>query len=398
MEFTVVNSVLDQATEPRPSTTAPKAHIQPIGNSNDLANLDLLRASAVCLVLSEHFLSTMKVRGLGDIGHFGVLLFFVHTSLVLMMSMQRLRLTGSRLYRAFMVRRIFRIYPLSIVAVLFAVTLKIPSTSWQGTYTWHGWAVFFSNIFLVQNVAAYGSVNCVLWSLPFEVQMYLILPLLFIVLRRFPSTAAAWWAWSAGIVIAVAEYLIRGSGFDQGFLLTRYFPCFIAGVLAWRLLAKQHARLPGKYWILALALLIVSYRTIDAIRVYGPAFLLTLHGGLRHDHQIWWPPYLDLVNDWFFCCVAGLAIPLFADIQSIWLNNLTRTIAKYSYGIYVCHVPILWLVFVKLHFASRAVSALLALALTAIISVALYRMLEDPAIRVGRLLATRLTRTEALVV
>ena len=71
----------------------------------DLANLDMLRTVAVLLVFGDHLARSMKFRGLGDIGHLGVLLFFVHTSLVLMLSIGRLRLSGSRLYSALLLQR-----------------------------------------------------------------------------------------------------------------------------------------------------------------------------------------------------------------------------------------------------------------------------------------------------
>ena len=55
------------------------------------ANLDLLRALAVLMVLAQHLLRRAELLSVGPIpvetiGHFGVLLFFVHTSLVLMYS------------------------------------------------------------------------------------------------------------------------------------------------------------------------------------------------------------------------------------------------------------------------------------------------------------------------
>ena len=59
------------------------------------ANLDLLRAIAVLLVLAQHVGSKMHIEHIAwaptrcPLGLFGVLLFFVHTSLVLMYSMER---------------------------------------------------------------------------------------------------------------------------------------------------------------------------------------------------------------------------------------------------------------------------------------------------------------------
>ena len=71
------------------------------------------------MVLFDHLCRHYHLDRLGgivvaDVGIFGVLLFFVHTSLVLMYSMQRSGLTGFALMKNFHVRRFFRIYPLSV--------------------------------------------------------------------------------------------------------------------------------------------------------------------------------------------------------------------------------------------------------------------------------------------
>lgn len=204
-----------------------------------LANLDLLRSVAVGLVFIGHMTGMMRIRGLGDIGHFGVLLFFVHTSLVLMLSMERLRLSGIRLYTTFMVRRIFRIYPLSVLTVLLVVAFRVPSAPWMGGFVWPSWPALVSNILLTQNITHSGSVDCVLWSLPFEVQMYAVLPVLYVLIRRFPSPWAVMLIWLAGVAVAAVEQFIRSGTCDSEFLLFRYFPCFLAGVFAWQLLATR---------------------------------------------------------------------------------------------------------------------------------------------------------------
>ena len=95
-------------------------------------NLDLLRSFAVLLVVGFHLakffdwhLETLRVT---DFGMLGVMLFFVHTTLVLMFSLER-QSAGSNasLFVPFMVRRCFRIYPLAILLVTFAFLFHIPS-------------------------------------------------------------------------------------------------------------------------------------------------------------------------------------------------------------------------------------------------------------------------------
>src|SRR5437868_13016667 len=98
----------------------------------DSANLDMLRALAVTCVVIAHGLnithaSWISKQHLDHLGRTGVLFFFVHTSLVLMMSLERqIAKSGSTFtWLRFMIRRVFRIYPLSILAVALTVTFPI---------------------------------------------------------------------------------------------------------------------------------------------------------------------------------------------------------------------------------------------------------------------------------
>jgi peptidoglycan/LPS O-acetylase OafA/YrhL len=365
-------------------------------NSRDLVNLDLLRTVAVSLVFADHLAQTMKIRGLGDIGHLGVLIFFVHTSLVLMLSMGRFGLSGFRLYSAFLVRRVFRIYPLSILTVLAVAACRIPAASWAGAFEWIGWPSFFSNIFLAQNLTHSESILSVLWSLPFEMQMYLVLPVLYLLLSRFPSLRFAFLIWLLAVAIAWAEWAFQHGNADMNFLLTRYVPCFLAGVFAWRIMATPVRRLPAVLWILFLLLLVVGYRAVDALRVYGPAAFDAIHGAVRTDHKIWWPHSFDLVRDWVFCAATGIVLPFFRGIRIGWLNGLSRRVALYSYGIYVAHVPAMWLCFDLLHTGSLLVGALFSIVLTAALAILLYHLLEHPAILLGKRLSINLILVQVL--
>jgi peptidoglycan/LPS O-acetylase OafA/YrhL len=356
------------------------------GDTRDLANLDFLRTVAVSLVFVEHLAGTADFHGLGSIGRLGVLIFFVHTSLVLMFSMERLKLSGFRLYFVFLVRRIFRIYPLSILAVIAVTTFRIPAVSGAGGFQWIGWPSFFSNAFLTQNLTHSKSVDF-LWSLPFEMQMYLVLPFLFLLLSRFPSLKFASLIWLLGIAIAWSEWAVQPETADMNYLLARYIPCFLAGVVAWRIMSSQPRRFPGFLWILFLLLLVAAYRAVDIGRVYGPAAFGAVHGAFRTDHEIWWPHFLDLARDWVFCAATGVALPFFREIRIGWLNGLSRKVALYSYGIYVAHVPALWLCFDLLRPSSLLVGAVLSIALTAALAILLYHLVEHPAIELGKRLS-----------
>src|SRR5581483_4503827 len=151
-------------------------------------NLDFLRSVAVLLVLVDHLFMAAGLAEqhpwVWDLGHLGVLLFFVHTSLVLMMSLERSQgKSGERLFKDFYIRRAFRIYPLSMACVVLMCAFGVPQT--LGVAPAHrSVAQVVSSFFLVQNLAGQRSVISPMWSLPLEIQMYLALPFLFVFARR----------------------------------------------------------------------------------------------------------------------------------------------------------------------------------------------------------------------
>ena len=120
-----------------------------------MKNLDFLRAVAVLCVFSAHLLDSLGIYNPGSLGRFGVIIFFVHTSLVLMGSLNRLENSGLtnewRLSVAFYIRRCFRIYPLAMFAVLLTPLFQIPQNPFQ-TYTWFGSKAFLSNLALTENL------------------------------------------------------------------------------------------------------------------------------------------------------------------------------------------------------------------------------------------------------
>lgn len=357
----------------------------------ELTNLDILRALAVGLVLVGHMLAVLRIRGLGDLGHLGVLLFFVHTSLVLMMSMGRTKLAGSDLRRSFWVRRVFRIYPLSIACVVLFVLFEVPSAFWLSPYAAPDAGTIISNLFLAQNLSQDPSINCVLWSLPFEIQMYALLPFIYVfVTRRAGSPRAVMLLWALSLLLALSEIALRG----PGSLLLRYLPCFMAGVLAWSLMGRVRPRFKAAWWMVSLVLLVVAFRVIGVIRVYGLSPWSRIHQNLRVDGGIWWPSELDPVRDWLFCLIAGLLVPLFVQCRVRAIVVPCKAVAKYSYGIYLWHIPVLWLVFsvIGVPAGLELPFALLAVAGTALCAYVGYHVIEDPAVRLGKRLATRVVR------
>jgi peptidoglycan/LPS O-acetylase OafA/YrhL len=329
--------------------------------SGHLANLDLLRACAVVAVYCGHLGLLWNVDGLGSLSlkalsQGGVALFFVHTSYVLMRSLERLP-AQDRAVR-FYVRRAFRIYPLSILVVLAVLALRIPPFPTR-PYLLPGWGGALSNLGLVQNLTLSPSVIDPLWSLPYEVQMYVVLPALFVLVTR-PRAPAPLYVWLASVALALAQETSSATRLD----VIRYAPCFLAGVLAFaeERQARQDPK-DGRWSWMGFPLVILAAL------------------GLRQ---------LGLEAGWVGCLLLGLAVGRFRQVDVRWIRAVAAWIARYSYGIYLAHLPVFWVAFVLLRGVPLAAQIGVCAALSVLLPVALYHWLEAPMVARGASLAARI--------
>ncbi len=108
--------------------------------------------------------------------------------------MRRSGLTGLELAKNFYIRRFFRIYPLSVAAVLAAVALHLHANGRGIAFDPRPSALeLAANLLLVQNLTYSDSIIGPLWSLPLEIQMYLVLPFLFLWRKRSLWTLVPLW-------------------------------------------------------------------------------------------------------------------------------------------------------------------------------------------------------------
>lgn len=337
----------------------------------DEPNLDFLRAVAVVAVLFAHTYgavlgSEATIFGMDpwELGRIGVSLFFVHTSLVLFGSMARSERVGKLSFSDFYIRRFFRIYPLSVVCVLAVVLLGLPASPTRPDDLPRGALTVFSNLLLVQDFTNSDSVIGALWSLPIEVQMYVLLPFLYMVSRRVGSMSTGLALVLGLCVLAPLLALLPLPGLYRLTVLD-WAPCFGAGFLAWAGLARTRRSLPGWLWPVALI----------------ATFLLFMPFGYEE--------YKQPARSWLMCIGVGLAIPYFNDLRSRWLVEPSRQIARYSYGIYLVHQSWLTIAFIWLA-AWPTVSRWLVFCIGLVVTtLAGYHLIEEPGIRLGRRIAAR---------
>lgn len=337
----------------------------------DLPNMDFMRAVAVLLVLFGHLTYFLGLMNWGPLkiilaGIMGVQIFFVHTCFVLMLSLERQwkNQPAAELFKSFMVRRIFRIYPLSICVISLVVAFRLPMAELQSgkfvAMPLHP-ALIVSNLLLVQS--SRNSILGPTWSLPYEMAMYLFLPLLFLLLYPNKSYLRLVGSWLLFVLAGLAFLSYFGGG-TNNFLL--YVPCFLPGVIAYQLQRTSRRQLPAIAW--------------PGV-VIGIVLLYLWNQNLLSDS---WS------KGWIACLALGMSAPFFAQISSPWLTEPSRLIAKYSYGVYLTHFFCIWLMFDRLHYVlPRAARLPLFASMVVLLPIVFYHLLEEPLTQLGKRVAKK---------
>lgn len=319
-------------------------------------NLDVLRAIAIILVVFDHTTMSQNLITVGSwrlawMGVFGVYLFFVHTCLVLMWSLDRKPHTLD-----FYIRRVFRIYPLAVVLILCVLLFHLPfSSDDQHLFTYYPIRKIgvIANLFLMQNIAGRGGyVLGVLWSLPLEIDMYVLLPVLYFFVRKNFSL------WPLLLLWGLACGLVLNTGNVN--IFATVIPCFLPGVMAYVLYAKVTPRLPAWTFPLFLAILLVCFMPFSSVRA-----------------------------SWLICLALGLGLPFFRQIRSIPLKRIAHELAKYSYSIYLGHMFALGIALRLLPRHGVPLMLMIEFALIALFAVLGYHLIERPMIIFGAKLAAK---------
>jgi peptidoglycan/LPS O-acetylase OafA/YrhL len=330
-------------------------------------NLDLLRAVAVLCVFVSHLLDVFGIRSFGSLGRVGVIIFFVHTSLVLMGSLERLQQdAGSKwqLVTGFWCRRFFRIYPLSILFVVLIAMFRIPGEL-GAVYEWIGWRALLSNLALTQNLTYDNNILGVLWTLPLEVQMYVMLPGLYLAVRdkrRYVSLGL----WVVSVVLALVVPAI-----SERLDVFRYGPCFTSGIVAYDLIRSRRWRwkLPAWVWPIGIA---------AAILLFGPHD--NVHLGLKIERA------------WGVSLLLGV---LYANVREGSygvVRPVLHWIAEHSYGIYLSHTIVMGFAFYTLSGAPMWVRIIVLIVGSIGVPALLYAAVEKPLILIGGRVARRSMR------
>ena len=357
-----------------PRRPAPEA----AGTSTRLAWLDVLRGLAALAVVFDHisYYVLQHVRHIVyhwfDPGNYGVFVFFIISGYIVPASLER---KGS--VRTFWVSRLFRLYPLYLLAVGIAVALYFARFgSIRGENSDPATSVL-SQLLMMSNVLDGKNLPNVVWSLSYEMVFYLLLTALFIarVLKR-----SSWYALGFAVAAVVGITLLA---FNSGWI----WPWEALSILALMFTGTMFYRAEqGQYpWRRAIAI---------GVTVFG----LAIAAGLWHSRAWGLPAHAELLwsRRWVSAfTLAGLTFAAGLAFRHVRWPKVLTWVGLISYSLYLLH-PLVIEVYHHLYPSRQhtfGVQVLIAAGLmTVIVAVCsvTYLAVERPAQGLGRRLGRRL--------
>ncbi len=302
----------------------------------------------------------------GNGGHLGVLLFFLVSGFII----SHVAHTEGRL--EFVIKRVFRLVPLLVVASVIAYLLSGALVSWGLPPTLGFGAQSFSDlllsIFLLNTVLPSPTTLGVTWSLVPEVSFYALLTMAWSVRARWPLGGTY-------LMIALVALLKSGTLVFVSFRPAHSFITYVEFILIGRAIYLAWAGL-------------ISYRAAALLASIALAANAALHFLDAYERSLLFGAR-SVVPSW------AVAIALFIALMSgvTRCPRVLRFLSDRSYSIYLLHIPIGSLVLSVLCLRYGVPVAWgFAAALAAIFAVShvTYRLVEIPGQRVGRQILRRL--------
>ncbi|WP_420130594.1 acyltransferase family protein [Longimicrobium sp.] len=322
--------------------TEPHGGTAPTDEPAHIPALDGLRGCAVLGVLLLHFTSAMGapagaparlVKQAFSLGWTGVDLFFVLSGFLITGILADARNTPHR-YRTFYMRRALRILPLyyGFVVLLFAVPPLVGARAYTTTFAdqlpyW----LYLQNFRPLPNAALDFAGH--LWSLAIEEQFYLVWPLVIFTLSRTNALRVC-----AACLVGALAYRVTA---------------VLAGADLHAVYFQTPARLDGLALGGAIALMLRGAGGRARLRRIAPAALAASAAALAGAalHPSGFDPggaYMVAVGysalAFFFGAVLVLALDgRSAPLPRLLSGSVLRFFGRYSYGLYVLHVPLIGL-------------------------------------------------------
>ena len=366
---------------------------------------EALRGVAALMVLATHYVALVQPQGPGlwGLAATGVDLFFVLSGFVFAKLLAR---PGWSL-AAYGVRRLFRLYPLYLVALLVYGWLRPADGRWDAL------PAHLAMLHTTGSLQLAGAYNVAFWSLPPEVEFYLLLPLLawLAVAMRHQVQAALWPLLGAALAVKVGLVALADLGESPESLrrvLTVHAPGLLVEFLLGAGVAVVGGHVDAPQWARPW-----SMRTRRIAAVLGLLALVVL--AMVYAQQLSTPEQVARAPLWLqghvgLWAAVGFAASMlllkpaaaFAPAESAHTDAghrlgwaLALWAGRCSYGVYLLHNAAPALV-ARLWPSAQGWPLLMAsLALTFVMAAVLHRVVEAPARQWGRRWAARLDQRQA---
>jgi len=234
--------------------------------------IDALRGVAIASVILAHVIQVCPLSGrfnlIGSVAPYGVQLFFVLSAVTLLLSMYSRTRAEQHPLQNFFVRRFFRIAPAFYLSIVLSLVVFGLGPRFMAPNGLRPAAIL--STFLFVNGWRPDTINSVVagqWSIAVEMTFYLVLPLLFRLVRSMRAAVIAWLVaiFAAGVLKPLGYLLCSSAGFanthplSDAFLhywFPNEFPVFLAGFCAFFAI-KQGLSLQRFYGFCLIGLLFV---------------------------------------------------------------------------------------------------------------------------------------------
>lgn len=251
------------------------------------------------------------------IGKFAVYAFFILSGFWVSKMFQEKYMLQENPVRTYLVSRFLRIYPL----YLFLLLLALPVLYYEDAGFFQLESIRDYILFWLTNLGLFGqylygkSILVPAWSLDLEVQFYVLLPLLFYVLKQKKHFIYLF------IVSSVAALLIYWFEVPVLNRTVLYFlPFFLLGILMYLFDWKFSKSVVRWSWMITLGIVLLHYvfpnHTVQAKN--------------------------SMYNEWLNCGLAVLLVPFIAHNVKQKSDALDQTLGGLSYTVYLFHWVLIW--------------------------------------------------------
>jgi peptidoglycan/LPS O-acetylase OafA/YrhL len=386
-------------------------------NDNRLLGADFLRATACLGVLLHHLAFRMDMNAVPEAlepvlrflvyGSFGVTVFFVLSGFLLAQPFWLALDAGKPMpsLRTYTLRRLARIVPGFWLALVVSLLLDL----WLGGKVLDGERIirFVAGLFLVSDwhwVTLFPvDNNGPLWSIGFEVTAYLLMPLgmaavFALKAREWPARLA--WLGVIGLALIVHVLVVQYAPIDE--VERGWDHGLVGGAKAW----MPRFNPIGFFAIFAVGSLAAGVQVlvqnrrgigmdvIGGLAVLATALIMALNiGGLTEGFGWLGIPYAFPIMP-LAVGIALVTLPSSIHLGRLLDNGLARFIARISFGIYVWHFVIMWLI-EKLRpgsfrtsgedgWETWLVTSSIVLGITIVVATLSFYLLEQPVVRWAR--------------